>query len=70
MFRAFKTFANKLTIKPKPVYPECHRITCPCVQNLNREMSNILRTSEGYGQFEITKKKYNECYAIYKNWHR
>ena len=71
MFRAVKTFANHLSTPwtPKPTFPKCNRIDCPCVQKLNRERVNILRSSEGYGHFEELKKDYKKCYAIYKKWH-
>ena len=71
MFRALKQFRhiNHLVPPPLPPLNKCHRTDCPCVQNIRKNMINVIRTTEGYAALEESKQKYKECYAIYKKWH-
>ena len=72
MFRAFRYVRqmNRLAPPPLPAIQKCHRVYCPCVQNIRKNMINVIRTTEGYAALEESKQKYKECYAIYKKWYR
>ena len=71
MLRVFRRLCrmHPRTTPPLPPIKKCHRIDCPCVQDLRKNMMNVIRTTEGYAALEESTQKYKECYALYKKWH-
>ena len=72
MFKFFRTIPGKLrrsmSLPHLPKLKTCHRVGCPCVSEVQQNMINVIRTSEGYQKLEESKIKYKKCYDLSKKW--